>query len=947
MDDITIITELELHFNIKLKQNKNNLISIGQGYSLNEDNEVKSLSLAGFKMSNLDDVIVYLHKLKSLTYLNLNNNDLTDISLLSTFKGLTRLSILSNKVKDVSPLKELTLLRTLNLGRNQIRKIRPLSQLQNLRVLWLIDNQISDLENIKKLKLSALSLGGNNLEDISFLKDQISLQILHLQNNKIHDLQPLKELAQLNDLMLQSNQIKNLSGLENLRKVKSIALQENPLEELPEWITGLYGKIQWSQYTNGVSGIFLFNNPISTPPIEIVKQGKAAIKRYFEKITEEGVDYIYEAKVTLVGEGSAGKTSLQKRLLNPSSSLPRKDNRTRGIEIKDWQFSSLQKKVAHIWDFGGQDVYYPVHRFFLTENSVFVLLASTRQTTHNFDYWIPTIYQFGGKSPIILGQTCDRGSKVSWSDLGYYLSNTNFNIVKTQLLPYFELNLINENEGLDNIKATIINQIENLPHYGKGVPQSWVSIRNILLKEAKKAPFIHFERFKVICKSSNEKSFVTPNDFSDCCQFLHDIGVVLWYSTIDELKNWVILQPQWAMNAVYKIIDDNQIQSQRGNITAADFKRLWVDTDYDDMHDLLKKMLGVFKIAFPKKHLKDDYIMPVRLLSIPIESRWNESIPYLRLEYRFEFMPKGIVNHLSAELSKLISSDNEVWNNAVNFSYKSNAQSQVEELFYNRKIEIKSKGKDSRGLMILIMEALDNIISEYKGVVPEIYVPCNCPSCSTSSRPTSYLYNDLIRWSQSNGEIVYCNEGRKSLVIDDLLHSVGLNPSDLKTNAEITSRTITVFLASSSELKEDREQFEIFINRENKRLKTKGIFLNLEVWEDFIDAVSKSRLQSEYNNAILNSDIFVSLFFSKVGKYTEEEFETAFGSFKQTGKPLIYTYFKGGDINISKVNKKDIASKEKFEGKLRSLGHYATAYNNIDDLRYKFKMQLEKILEDI
>ncbi len=65
----------------------------------------------------------------------------------------------------------------------------------------------------------------------------------------------------------------------------------------------------------------------------------------------------------------------------------------------------------------------------------------------------------------------------------------------------------------------------------------------------------------------------------------------------------------------------------------------------------------------------------------------------------------------------------------------------------------------------------------------------------------------------------------------------------------IDPRMITrkIFLASSSELKADRDQFEIFINRKNNEWLSKEIFLKLIVWEDFLDAMSKTRLQDEYN----------------------------------------------------------------------------------------------------
>ena len=106
--------------------------------------------------------------------------------------------------------------------------------------------------------------------------------------------------------------------------------------------------------------------------------------------------------------------------------------------------------------------------------------------------------------------------------------------------------------------------------------------------------------------------------------------------------------------------------------------------------------------------------------------------------------------------------------------------------------------------------------------------------------------------------------------------------------------TIKIFLASSSELEEDRRDFEIFIGRKNKDWVAKGVFLRLVIWEDFFDAVSKTRLQDEYNKAIRECDVFVLLFFTRVGQYTEEEFEAAFGQFKATNKPFIFTYFRDG-----------------------------------------------------
>lgn len=154
-----------------------------------------------------------------------------------------------------------------------------------------------------------------------------------------------------------------------------------------------------------------------------------------------------------------------------------------------------------------------------------------------------------------------------------------------------------------------------------------------------------------------------------------------------------------------------------------------------------------------------------------------------------------------------------------------------------------------------------------------------------------------------------------------------------------------IFLASSSELEEDRKDFEIFINRKNKDWADRGAFLDLVVWENFLDALSRTRLQDEYNKAVRECDVFVMLFYTKVGKYTEEEFETAFGQFQATNKPIIYTYFKDAEITTGSANKDDLETLWAFQGKVKSLGHFYTVYKNVDALKFHFNQQLDKLAE--
>jgi hypothetical protein len=156
-------------------------------------------------------------------------------------------------------------------------------------------------------------------------------------------------------------------------------------------------------------------------------------------------------------------------------------------------------------------------------------------------------------------------------------------------------------------------------------------------------------------------------------------------------------------------------------------------------------------------------------------------------------------------------------------------------------------------------------------------------------------------------------------------------------------KTLKIFIASSSELKSDREDFRTFISLENDRLSGQGIYLKILQWENFLDAISDTRLQDEYNKALRECDIALCLFFTKVGKYTAEEFDTAYQVFKETGKPKIWTYFKHADINIGSITE-EITTLFNFKKKIGELGHFFTSYTNIDNLINQFRSQLDKIL---
>ena len=149
-------------------------------------------------------------------------------------------------------------------------------------------------------------------------------------------------------------------------------------------------------------------------------------------------------------------------------------------------------------------------------------------------------------------------------------------------------------------------------------------------------------------------------------------------------------------------------------------------------------------------------------------------------------------------------------------------------------------------------------------------------------------------------------------------------------------KTINVFLASSTELSDDREFFSSFVRRMDKTFQKMGSHLRPQMWEDWDASWKGHREQDDYNELIRKSQMFLALFYKEAGKFTIEEFDVANEKFNQTKQtPKIYVYKKA----LQKGEQID-TELEDFQKRLEDMGLYWTTYSSQDSLHLHFLQQL-------
>ena len=648
-----------------------------------------------------------------------------------------------------------------------------------------------------------LDLSWNELADVTPLTGLTQVTTLWLYNNQLTDVTPLSGLTQVTTLYLSGNHLTDVTPLVDLMQVKRLELSHNQIKIFPEAFLERDREIAWKDEDIS-KGINLFDNPLTTPPSEIVKRGKQAIRRYFQQKFEAGQDVLHEAKLLIVGEPGAGKTTFAQKMLNAAYQLQPDEVSTQGIDVLQWEFPlpsfdsaqddrlawddgrvesrhperpvlSLSKESrrvfrVNIWDFGGQEMYKATHQFFLTKRSLYVLVADSRKEDTDFYYWLNIVALLSDNSPVIIlkNEKQDRVRELPERQLRGEFTNLK------EILP---ANLAT-NRGLSTVMDTARHYLAHLPHVGSVLPKTWVNVRNAL--EQDRRNYIPVEEYYRICERHN---FTRREDQLQLSGYLHDLGVCLHFQEDDLLRKTVILKPEWGTTAVYHVLDNPTVIAHLGCFTKDDLKSIWQSDDYTDMRGELLRLMMKFQLCYEIPGCAGQYIAPQLLSEDSPEYIWNDA-DNLRVRYAYEFMPKGMLTRFIVATHPFIEDQRLVWKSGVVLR-KDGARAEIIEYYGKREIHIRFSGARKKDLLTVVMYEFEKIHAAYSRLKYDTLIPCNCAACQASAEPHFYEFDVLKEFLANRQNDIQCRKRPYHMVnVRGLLDEVFVTPPESPEQAE-------------------------------------------------------------------------------------------------------------------------------------------------------------------
>lgn len=174
-----------------------------------------------------------LSELSDLTYLDISETSVDDITPLRNANKLKVLHANSTFIEDISALKYCITLEELEVANTNINDLSVLASLRNLKKLNVANTMITQLNQLKNCpNLTSVNLGGSKIFNIVSLRELTQLNNVDISNTIVRDLSPIESLKELQSLNISGTAISNLQALSQMENLRELYCSNTSIKDL-------------------------------------------------------------------------------------------------------------------------------------------------------------------------------------------------------------------------------------------------------------------------------------------------------------------------------------------------------------------------------------------------------------------------------------------------------------------------------------------------------------------------------------------------------------------------------------------------------------------------------------------------------------------------------------------------------------------------------------------
>jgi hypothetical protein len=151
-------------------------------------------------------------------------------------------------------------------------------------------------------------------------------------------------------------------------------------------------------------------------------------------------------------------------------------------------------------------------------------------------------------------------------------------------------------QGIDGLRGAIGEHAARLPQMGQLISRRWADARDQILSSSANESQISYEQFAEACEGHG----LTELETTTLAEYMHDLGLIIYYSEDDGLKDVVVLNPEWLAKAISYVLNDEATRQAAGVLDHARLRQVWYeDGGYEPRyHRYFIRLMEKFDISY-------------------------------------------------------------------------------------------------------------------------------------------------------------------------------------------------------------------------------------------------------------------------------------------------------------------------------------------------------------
>ena len=597
--------------------------------------QLESLYLDSNSLNELPDS---LGDLRRLRVLHLSHNELSLLpSSLSGLSGLEELELWNIAPASLPKwLGDLARVTLLNVNENGLTHVPEwLRNLRSLRALHIWGNPITDIPSFVAdfAGLSTFTFNSAAVTEVpDGLFDLRQLDRLDLSGfETLACLSPrIGRLTNLKRLFVTNSQVAELpEEIGNLTKLHQLVLAKNQIADLPQSLLRLHE----------LEVLDLDDNPLNPTLRAAYAQGIDAVSRYLQELAK-GTTTRYEAKLLILGDGNEGKTCVSRAIRN----LPFEPQvTTRGVDVEQWQFPHPDRPdvaedriTLNIWDFEGQEINHQTHQFFLSNQALYVLVFRCRDQflMDRAEYWLDTIRARAPRARVamVVTQCEERTPYVPQERLRAQYGDL---LVDEEWL--FPVGC-KDDLGVPELQSFLRRSAADLEFMGQEWPASFAKAETAV-KATAASGVSHITRTEL--HAIFRHAGIEETLFRDLSRSMSLLGIITEFFDSPDLRNFIVLQPQWLTKAISEIMEDRQLTADKGEIALSRMEDIWNSRGYTGLFSAFHNCMKEFELCYDLEDASRSCLVPLRFGFKKPDIPWSpqQAAKTRRVEYTLKMRP--------------------------------------------------------------------------------------------------------------------------------------------------------------------------------------------------------------------------------------------------------------------------------------------------------------------